>query len=116
MIGAGNFRSSILVYERTNSNTSGVGNEPTFALASTWKGQVIEISTRARMTYGALSGEVTHEVKVRGGAPEFTMGSTEFQVGTLRLKPLAPPRRPGGALRPITLIPCKDVTKKRGQQ
>lgn len=111
MIGASNFRTLITVYERENSNTKATGSQPVFKRVGELRGQVLEISVRARMAYGALSGKVTHEIKTRG-KPNFDLGKTEFRSGTLRLKPLAPPRTPGANVRAITLIPCEEVKQR----
>jgi hypothetical protein len=111
VIGASAFRDTVKIFERMDSRVP-TGTQPTFALVDTWKACVIELNARARKAYGSLESEVTHEIKMRG-TPEFRMGRTEFEVGALRLKPLAPPRVPGHHRRPITLIPCKDVTQNR---
>jgi hypothetical protein len=113
MLGAGQFRDLIKVYERVETQTP-TGSTSTFGQVAEWRGQCTELSAVARAAYGSIESKVTHEIKMRG-TPDFGLGRTEFEFGDLRLKPLAPPRHPGHRRRPVTLIPCEDISQNRGQ-
>ena len=108
MTGAGRYRDRVTPVTLTRTDTED-GPTYTETVGEIESCNVTELSWGKRNYQGDHSN-VTHKVRFRG-AKAWNFRDTVFNWGGKRLRPVAPPMRPGH--RNITIFDCVDETLKK---
>lgn len=100
-----------LVVETVTRTEGPLGPSETWTPGLTVWARVLPVGAMARATYKQISGDVTHEVRVKGGWP-WTFGQFRFRWlshpgnGDVRLIPAEPPIKERGNL--YTVVMCRN--------